>query len=145
MAQTLTTGEASAEFRASCPNMPECPDNGRRASLAGLVLFAACCVVAGAAEPRPGWGRTVVVTRPRQEHGPLQAAFNHSVGRGVAARYASSVLSELDGYIDRRVAKAQIVSLSQGLIVDTITAAHRAKWPAGDASRLLLALQADMD
>jgi hypothetical protein len=145
MTQPLTTSGGSAGFRASCPNTPECPDTGRRASLAGLVLFAACCVVAGAAEPRPGWGRTLVVTRPQQEHAPLQAAYNHAVGRGVSARYAVAVLSELDGYIERRVMKAQIVSLSQGLIVDTISAAHRAQWPAGEASRLLLALQAEMD
>lgn len=104
-----------------------------------------CCVGVGAAEDRPAWGRAILISGAHQEHDVLRATFTHATSRGVETQAAAATLKTLNKYIHQRVAQGKTVTLSQGMMVDTLEAAQRARWSPQDTSDLLLALQADMD
>lgn len=143
MHQRVERTDGTRTHAESRPTGSESPDHGRGATLAALALFGLCCAAVGTAEPV--WGRAVLVSRPDQEQGVVQATFNQVTGRGVESKYAVAAIAGVDHYVRRRVSTGRTVVLSHGLMADTITAAYEARWPVDEATRLLLTLQADMD
>jgi hypothetical protein len=100
------------------------------------------------AEPpaRPGWEHTVIIDEPG-DMSEMEAvsAFRHVTGDGVNGKFAASVLRSVRTYIDDQLAHHRVVTLSVGLLDDSIEAATSAKWSVQDTTRLVIALQREID
>lgn len=94
---------------------------------------------------RPGWARVVVVDEPNEEDPLLEEAFNQVTAEGVDDKFAASVIGDLNHHIDSLTDKRKSAELCLGMVVDAVEATSASKWTARDASRLLIALQDEMD
>jgi hypothetical protein len=94
---------------------------------------------------KAAWTRVVTVTKPRAAGPVLESVFHQVVKDGMGDATAARMLKQLGDYIDVEVKERGAASLSVGMMVDTVEATHEAKWSPDNASRLIIALQRDLD
>jgi hypothetical protein len=111
-------------------------------ALVGLGVIAA---EAGTKAAKTGWSRVITVTRVKSEGPILQSVFIQVRNDGMADSTAAQMLKQLGDYIDQEIAERGVATLSVGMMVDTVEATHEAKWSTENASRLIIALQRDLD
>ena len=94
---------------------------------------------------KAAWTRVVTVTKPRAAGPVLESVFHQVVKDGMGDAMAARMLKQLGDYIDVEVKERGAATLSVGMMVDTVEATHEAKWSPDNASRLIIALQRDLD
>jgi hypothetical protein len=121
----------------------------------GTVAAALLCVLPvlasiAAADPalpkaKSGWSEVLTVTKPHGEVEVLKGAFDEVVAAGMNSRAAARLLKHVGAYIDSEVTERGSAIVSLGMIVDAVEAAQARSWSEEDATRLVIALQRDLN
>jgi hypothetical protein len=135
--------DSTAETRQRIP--PSIP-RGLAVVVLGLFAVLGLSLTAEAVKAtKAAWTRVVTVTKPRAAGPVLESVFHQVVRDGMGDDMAARMLKQLGDYIDVEVAERGAASLSVGMMVDTVEATHEAKWSPDNASRLIIALQRDLN
>ena len=117
-----------------------------RVMLVGLVALGVASIPAEAVKAaKGGWARIVTVNKPRAAGPVLESVFHQVVRDGMGDNMAARMLKQLGDYIDMEVAERGTATLSVGMMVETVEATHEAHWSPDNASRLIIALQRDLN
>ena len=121
----------------------------------GTVVTALLCVLPmlapiAAADPAPptaksGWSEVITVNKPHGEVDVLEGAFNEVVAAGMNSRAAAELLKHVGAYIDSEITERGSAVVSLGMIVDAVEASQSRNWSQEDATRLVIALQRDLN
>jgi hypothetical protein len=109
------------------------------------VTAATVMVGAGANEGTPDWKHVIVVDKAHPMPEVLQAVFHEVAALGIGDEASARVLKRVGDDFIAEVAANGKATLSIGTLVDALSAAKTAKWSAQDMSRLVLALDRELD
>jgi hypothetical protein len=124
------------------------PRRSRALVLLGLLALIGSGVITAEAvtkATKAGWTRIITVRKKKSEGPVLQSVYVQVLNDGMADTTAAQILKQLGDYIDQEIAERGVAQLSVGMMVDTVEATHEAKWSAADSSRLIIALQRDLN